>query len=344
MQIPYGKKNDLIRYGFYANRTHDIIEFENCQVGFKNSHIILNAVKDGLNKYGISIYDEKNKTGIFKEVLLRHANNTSDVSITYILNDKNYKQHIDLYKKFDNYVLNELNNISFDDKIDFVTTTLNINTLNNVILSDNNVVLRGNGYIEDCIKSIKYHISPESFYQINSKMTEKLYDLILDFGNFSKDSIVLDLYCGIGTISLYIANAVKYVIGIECIAKAVENAISNSLLNNIKNAMFICDIVSDKLYDSICDLLSKQNVDIKSVDTIIVDPPRKGLEDSALKLIKSINPSKIIYVSCDPATLARDLCILCAKDTENPYKLMKVSNVDMFPHTMHIETIALLQK
>ena len=347
MQVPFSIKNNTIVYGFYANRTHDIVEFDVCKVGFKNSNIVLDIIKDALNKYEISIYNEKTKTGIFREVLMRHANNTNNVSLTYVLNDKNYKKHINIYKKFDDYIVNNLNSNLPNENIDIVTSTLNINTLNNnVILSNNNVTLRGCGYIEDYIKTTKYHISPESFYQINMKMTEKLYDKIVDFGNFNNENVVLDLYCGIGTISIYIANVIKYVIGVECVNKAIENANANLALNNLKNATFICSDVNETLYNNICDILVKKEKYIgqKNIDTIIVDPPRKGLDKSAIKLIHMFSSKQIIYVSCDPATLARDLYILCNGEVTKSYEIVKVSNVDMFPHTMHIETIVLLQK
>ena len=374
MQVPFATKNGNIIYGFYAGRTHNIIEFDKCKVGFKGANEILRAIKLSLEKYNISIYDEKTHKGIFREVMLRKGNNSSDVSITYIINDIKYIKNIDLYKKFDNNIIEEFNKMDFEEsnieyenegaisnpcKCSLVTSTLNINTnSNNVIFGNKNVVLRGSGYIEDKIGEIIYHISPESFYQVNSFMTKKLYDTIIDFANFNREENVLDLYCGIGTISLYIAKHVKNVLGIEIVEKAIENAKENASLNNITNVNFLCkdlssiglseQIASNFLenYKKCVDFTSKTSEKVvlknESYDTIIVDPPRKGLDSKTIAFIKNINPKKIIYVSCDPATLSRDIKVLCNDDKF--YRLEKIKNVDMFPHTMHIETIAKLTK
>ena len=367
MQIPFSKKNGKIIFGFYAGRTHSIVEFNKCKVGFEGSNEILTAIKLALEEYNISIYDEKTNTGIFREVMLRRGNNSKEVSITYIVNDKDYNKNLNLYEKFDSYVVEEYKkqyikscNCSNDTNYicKLVTSTLNINTnANNVIFGNKNIILRGTGYIEDKIRDIKYHISPESFYQVNSFMTENLYDLIIEFANFNGNENVMDLYCGIGTISLYISKYVKSVLGIEIVEKAIENAKENTVLNNIKNVRFLCkDLSSIGLNEQIIlknDNKSLKNVDFiniidenivlknESYDTIIVDPPRKGLDSDTIAFIKSIKPKKIIYVSCDPATLSRDLKLLCIDD--RLYKIKRIKSVDMFPHTMHIETVCLLE-
>lgn len=340
MQVPFAFKDGRIIYGFYASRTHSIIEFENCVVGFNGSNLILKSIKNVLEKFNLSIYDEKTNNGIFREVMLRKGNFSDEVSITYILNDKNYYKNLDLYKKFDNKVLEEYKNkYSFEENINLslVTSTININTDdNNVLFGNINIVIRGNGYISDSINEIKYHISPESFYQVNIDMTKKLYDSIIDFADFNSDETVLDLYCGIGTISLYIAKYVKNVCGIDIVSKAIENAKENALLNNINNVTFLSEDLSKNEFQN------KLIKNIKTFDSIIVDPPRKGLDKNTIDFINNINPNKIIYVSCDPATFSRDITLLCNDDTK--YKLLKVKNIDMFPHTMHIETVSLIKK
>ena len=365
MQVPFVKKNGEIIYGFYAGRTHSIIEFDKCEVGFTGSDIILKAIKFALEEFGISIYDEKNCDGVFREVMLRKGNVSNEVSITYIINDRDYNNHVELYKKFDSFVLDKYNEISETIKqnhcLSLVTSTLNINTNNNnVIFGNKNVVLRGNGYIEDSIGDLKYHISPESFYQVNSYMTKKLYDTILDFASFKTCENVLDLYCGIGTISLYIASFVESVTVVEIVKKAIDNAKENARINDIDNASFLCkDISKWDMYEDLCEKShcfisgndeNKSNIIDKKIvlknktyDTIIVDPPRKGLDNSTISFIKEIIPKKVIYVSCDPATLSRDLDILC-HDDDKVYKLVKIKNVDMFPHTMHIETVCLIEQ
>ncbi len=322
MQIPFSMRNGKIVYGFYAGRTHHIVEFNKCEVGFIGIEKVLDRVKSGLEKYSISIYDENTNRGIFREVMLRMGNFTNEVSITYIVNDLNFKKNLDLYKKLDEYVRNDFKVI--------VTSTLNINTANNNVLFGNeNIIIYGKGYIEDRIGEIKYYISPESFYQINMEMTKKLYDTVVEFADFNGKENVLDLYCGIGTISLYIAKHVKRVYGVEIVERAVENARENASLNDISNIEFKCADLGDK---------NIMNND-EFYDTIIVDPPRKGLDKNTIDFIKGSNTDKIIYVSCDPATLSRDLSIIC---NDNKYKLVKIKNVDMFPHTMHVETVALV--
>lgn len=336
MQVPFFLDKDKnIVFGFYAGRTHHIVPFNFCMVGFTGAQKILNVIKDALIKFNISIYNENKKDGIFREVFLRSGNNTNEVSLVYIINDKDFKKNIISYKKFDEYVREKYTGSIFNSEIKYniVTTALNINTSdNNVILGNINYILYGDGYINDNIGDIKYHISIESFYQVNKEMTKKLYDKIVEYGEFNKTENVLDLYSGIGTISLYISNLVSSVTGIEIIKKAVDCAISNSKLNNIKNAKFI---YAD---------LSKNNDDLiflkKSYDTIIVDPPRKGLDEKTVDLVLKLSPKKIIYVSCNPATLARDLKEICS----NNYNIIKLANVDMFPHTTHVESVVLLAR
>ena len=347
MQVPFAIRDGKVVYGFYAGRTHHIVEFDYCLSGFKGSDVILNIIRDAITKYNISVYDENTNDGVFREVLIRCGNVSNEISLTYIINDKNYDNNLELYKAFDNYIVEE---ISKSQDIEcrgrhsvvpcrgevlraLTTSTLNINTSNtNVLFGNKNIILRGLGYIEDSIGNVKYHISPESFYQVNMKMTKILYDKVLEYADFTGNENVLDLYCGIGTISLYMAGKVKSVLGVEIVESAVENAKSNAALNNIKNAKFICLDASKITKDIISSNASGVNI-----DTVVVDPPRKGLDKATIDLIRDIDPKKIIYVSCDPATLSRDIDILC--NIEKKYIVQRFANVDMFPHTMHIETV-----
>ncbi len=375
MQVPYAVRNGKIIYGFYAGRTHHVVEFKKCLAGFEGAEKILDAVRDGLKKFAISIYDEKTASGVFREVMLRKGNESCEVSITYILNDKNYEKNLGLYKDFDEYIISHCGG-------EPVTSTININTgSNNVIFGNKNIVLRGPGYISDVIGDTKYRISPESFYQVNSKLTKVLYDKILEYTDFNGDENVLDLYCGIGTISLYIARKVNKVVGIEIVDKAIENAKENAKINGINNAVFICSDVVNAGTDKslkVNDESASKDDNINYFDTVIVDPPRKGLDNSTIDYIKRLAPKKVIYVSCNPSTLARDLDLLCHSEPEfrmgelcepsgkatrmgelcepsgkatrmgelcEPvYNLVKLANVDMFPHTMHVETVALLSR
>ena len=331
MQVPFAIRDGKVVYGFYAGRTHHIVEFDYCLSGFKGSDVILNIIRDAITKYNISVYDENTNDGVFREVLIRCGNVSNEISLTYIINDKNYDNNLELYKAFDNYIVEEYSKGEVLRSL--TTSTLNINTSNtNVLFGNKNIILRGAGYIEDKIGDIKYHISPESFYQVNMKMTKILYDKVLEYADFTGNENVLDLYCGIGTISLYMAGKVKSVLGVEIVESAVENAKSNAALNNIKNAKFICLDASKITKDIISSNASGVNI-----DTVVVDPPRKGLDKATIDLIRDIDPKKIIYVSCDPATLSRDIDILC--NIEKKYAVQRFANVDMFPHTMHIETV-----
>lgn len=365
MQIPFAMRDGVIVYGFYAGRTHHIIEFENCVTGFNGSKLILDTIKGALKIFNLSIYDEKTQSGVFREVMLRKGNETGEVSITYILNDNNYKKHFDLYKKFDEYIVSTCNSAYHSDEsrrrgehcepvVTIVTSTININTKNNnTIFGNENIILHGKGYIEDSIGDVKYYISPESFYQVNSEMTKKLYDKIVEYGDFKGDENVLDLYCGIGTISLYVAKKVKSIVGVEVVKKAIENAKENAVLNSIDNAYFLeANLETDG--DILDDVVTEKFK--KGVDVVIVDPPRKGLDELTINYIKKIRPEKLIYVSCNPATLARDLNIFCHAEMrsdeivnndskyEPSYRLVNMVNVDMFPHTMHVETVVLMSR
>ena len=333
MQVPFSRSEGDITFGFYASRTHHVIPFNTCCAGFTKADIVLFAIKRALIKYNISIYNEESGFGIFREALLRCGNESKEISITYIINDdKVSNSNLDLYREFDECIRNELNSLNI------VTTTLNINIgKNNVLLGKENISLYGKGYIEDSIGHCKYKISPTSFYQINNKLTKVLYDKILSYGSFNGSENVLDLFCGIGTISLYIASKVKSVTGIEIIKDAVENAKENSLLNNITNAKFILADVNNNL-DEIINIYLNE----KKFDCIIVDPPRKGLSKESINTILKLGPSKIIYVSCDSATLSRDLDILC--DSNNRFRIERLCNIDMFPHTTHVETVCLLSQ
>lgn len=331
MQIPFAIRDGKVVYGFYAGRTHHIVEFDYCLSGFKGSDVILNIIRKAITKYNISIYDENTNEGVFREVLMRCGNTSNEMSLTYIINDKNYDKNLELYKAFDSYIVEEYSRAEALRAL--TTSTLNINTSNtNVLFGNKNIILRGLGYIEDSIGNIKYHISPESFYQVNMKMTKSLYDKVLEYADFTGNENVLDLYCGIGTISLYMAGKVKNVLGVEIVERAVENAKSNAALNNISNARFIC-LDASKITK---DIISSNTLEV-NFDTVVVDPPRKGLDKATIDLIRDIGPKKIIYVSCDPATLSRDIDILCNIDKK--YIVQRFANVDMFPHTMHIETV-----
>ena len=356
IQIPFAMRDNKVICGFYAQRTHYIIENDFCMTGFKNAEIFVNIIKEYLIKHNISIYDENTNEGIFRSVLFRRANATNEMSITLVVNDKNYKKNIKQYEnlakelvEYKKYLTKgsihkktriiEGRNDLYDELV-VKTISININTQkNNVLITSDNINIYGDGYINDIILDTKYKISTISFYQVNIEMTKILYKTVLDFCDIKQDENIIDLYCGIGTISLIVAKKAKSVLGIEIIKRAIDDANINKQINNIENAEFICADAESLSGEALNDEVIYKRLFNKNVDTIIVDPPRRGLDDKTKKLIKKIGPKKILYVSCDSATLSRDLKDLLE---DNVYSIEKIKLVDMFAHTMHIECVILL--
>ncbi len=370
MQFPVGtNKEGHIITGFYAGRTHYIVESENCPVSKPENSDILKAVCSFAESAGISVYDETTGKGILRHILIRNGFYSNQIMVCIVINAENIEKS--LCEKLVQILLDTNENIS--------CICLNINKSNtNVILGDKIKMLYGTPFIEDTLKSrlpgmlpLKFQISPLSFFQTNPMQTEKLYDCALEFADLSGSETVWDLYCGTGSISLFLAQIAKKVYGVEIVPEAIEDAKKNAEINGIKNAEFICGRSEDVFTKKTCDM-SSENL------TVVLDPPRKGCDVKLLNAIKQVGPEKIVYVSCDSATLARDLKILCegsdgscvarndnAKNSvafkenngENSiayeegnvkngasYKIEKIRPVDMFPHTVHVETVVLLSK
>ena len=320
MIFPIGKdKNQNAVCGFYKERSHDIVELSDCYLGSEINKEIIKTVMDFIKKYNISVYDEKNHKGIIRRIFLRSGFVTKEVMVVLSVN-------ADKIPKSDEFV-KKIRAISDDIK----SVILNVNTKKtNFVLGDKNVVLYGKETITDYLCGIKYEISPNSFYQINPPQAEKLYNKAIELANISKDDSVMDIYCGIGTITLSAAKYAKKVIGVEIVEKAIENAKKNAIENNIKNAEFYASDASD--------IVPKLIEKGERPDIVILDPPRKGSDDATLSAIIKAQPKRIVYVSCNPATLARDLKFLCESD----YRIDEVVGVDMFSQTFHIETIVKL--
>lgn len=320
VQVPFAFEDGKVISGFYAGRTHHIVENEGCAVSFDAAYRIIAEVKKYLEESDkLTIYNEKSGYGKLRELMIRQANTSHEISITFIVNDK--KKDKSIYMPLVDRLLKINSNIR--------TVTLNINTgNNNVLFGNENIILYGNGFIEDEVLSYKFRVSPESFYQVNNVQTEKLYNTVLDFAKDIDVENALDLYCGIGTITLILSKVAKHITGLEIVEKAIENANANAKLNGVSNVDFICADAGDveKYLD-------------KKYDLISIDPPRKGLDIKTIDFIKKQSPQNLIYVSCDPATLSRDIKLL--SDT---YDIKKIKCVDMFPHTMHVETVALMSK
>jgi len=322
-QYPVGQDNNgKLVMGFYAAHSHVIVDNMDCCIGAPINAGILAKVKDFMLTYNIKPYNEFEHTGLVRNILIRVGATSGQVMVCVVINGKFLPNSDELVKS-----LLEVEGIE--------SIMININKeKTNVILGKKVKLLWGKPYIEDYIGSIKYQISPLSFFQVNPKQTEKLYNKALEYADLSGDETVWDLYCGIGTISLFLANKAKKVYGVEIVPEAIDDARTNATINNISNAEFFVGKAEEVL-----PAYYEEHKD-EYADVIIVDPPRKGCEEELLKTIVSMAPTKVVYISCDSATLARDLKFMC----ENGYKVIKVQPVDQFGHSVHVETVILMTR
>ncbi|MCB6416050.1 23S rRNA (uracil(1939)-C(5))-methyltransferase RlmD [Faecalimonas umbilicata] len=327
-QFPFGTgKDGQPVTGFYAERTHDIIANTDCALGVAENREILETVLSFMKKYKIPSYDEKTGKGLIRHVLIRYGFATKEIMVCFVVNGSTLPHQEELLKQL--------------CKMKGMTSiTLSPNTKRtNVIMGDSYKILWGQGYITDYIGAVKYQISPLSFYQVNPAQTEKLYGLALDYACLTGKEIVWDLYCGIGTISLFLAQKAKEVHGVEIVPQAIEDARQNAQLNEIENVTFYTG-KSEEVLPEYYDNYAKEHPGKSAhADVIVVDPPRKGCEETLLRTMLEMKPERIVYVSCDSATLARDLRYLCES---GEYALVKWRAVDQFPMSVHVETCVLL--
>ena len=321
-QFPVGRnKEGKIVTGFYAGRTHNIIENRDCALGVAENKEVLDRVIAHMEKYGIEPYNEATGKGLVRHVLIRYGYFTKEVMVCLILNGNKIPKEEQLVK-------------SLCEIPGMTSITINVNKKHsNVILGEEIRLLWGQEYITDRIGDISYQISPLSFYQVNPMQTQKLYAKALEYADLHGEETVWDLYCGIGTISLFLAQKAKFVRGVEIVPAAIENAKENAKLNGLENTEFFVGKAEEVLPRE----YKKNGV---YADVIVVDPPRKGCDETLLETMVEMNPDRIVYVSCDSATLARDLKYLC----ERGYELRKVCPVDQFGMTVHVETVVLLSQ
>lgn len=326
-QFPVGKnKEGHIITGFYAGRTHSIIENRDCALGVPENQEILNRVVSYMEKYHIEPYDETTGKGLIRHIFTRCGYYTGQLMVCMIINGTSIPHQQELVDS-----LREIPGMT--------SITLNVNKKrNNVILGDQMKLLWGQEYITDKIGEISYQISPLSFYQVNPQQTWKLYSKALEYADLHGEETVWDLYCGIGTISLFLAQKAKYVRGVEIVPAAIEDARCNARLNHIENAEFYVGKAEEILPDYYEKYAQDHPGETARADVIVVDPPRKGCDETLLDTIVEMQPKKVVYVSCDSATLARDLKYLC----ERGYQVESVCPVDMFPMTVHVETVCQL--
>lgn len=328
-QFPIGTdKEGHIITGFYAGRTHSIIPNTDCALGVAVNQKILEIILHFMENNQISAYDEEKHKGLVRHVLIRYGFKTDEIMVSLVINGEKLPHAEKL--------VNKLCKIS-----GMTSITISVNKAKtNVIMGNEIKLLWGQTYITDYIGNVKYQISPLSFYQVNPVQTEVLYGQALKYAGLTGEETVWDVYCGIGTISLFLAQKAKKVYGVEIVAQAIEDARKNAEINGITNAEFFVGKAEDVLPQYYKDYAKTHPGEQAHADVIVVDPPRKGCEESVLETMVNMEPDRIVYVSCDSATLARDLKYLCA----NGYELKKVRAVDMFPHTGHVEVACCLQR
>ena len=328
-QFPFGtdKEGNPIT-GFYAGRTHDIIANTDCALGVEQNKEILEIILQYMRENKIKSYDEKTGKGLIRHALIRYGFKTKEIMVCLVVNGKRLPKAERLIEKL--------------IQIEGMTSiTISPNTRrDNVIMGDSYEILWGQGYITDYIGNVKYQISPLSFYQVNPVQTEKLYGLALEYADLKGDETVWDLYCGIGTISLFLAQKAKQVYGVEIVPQAIDDAKENAKINAIDNAEFFVGKAEEVLPEYYAEYEREHNGETAHADVIVVDPPRKGCDETLLETIVKMQPEKVVYVSCDSATLARDLKYLCA----NGYEIKMCRGVDQFPQSVHVETVVLLSQ
>ena len=328
-QYPVGRSKDgEIVTGFYAKRTHDIIPCDDCVIGSDKNKEILTRIRAFMKEYHVPPYDEKTGAGIVRHILIRHGEDTGEVMVCAVINSRRMP-HSDEFVK-------TLTGVPGVCSISYSPNMKNTN----VIMGDEYFTLWGDDHICENIrlfgeKGLRFRISPLSFFQVNSVQMRKLYEKVLEYADLKGTETIWDLYCGTGTISLALSLGAKMVYGVEIVPQAVGDARENAVMNGIENVHFIAGPAEEV----ITDYYSANKGDMKHPDLIVVDPPRKGCDEKCLDTILRMRPQKVIYVSCDPATLSRDLKTLC----ETYYMPYRVCPVDMFPQVVHIESVTCLK-
>ena len=316
-QFPIQKINNAPAIGFYKKKSHDIIPMDKCVIQHDVNDKIMKIVKTYINAYGVSIYDEKSHTGVLRHLVTKIGFTTNEVMVVLVANGKKLPY------------LKELASVLEENVPGFKTLVVNVNKAKtNVILGKENNIIYGEGKINDYIGDLVFEISPLSFFQVNPVQTEVLYNKALEYADLQENDTVFDIYCGIGTISLFLAQKAKKVYGIEIVEDAITDAKINAKLNNLDNVEFYVGEAEE--------VVPNMYKEGKTANVVVVDPPRKGCDEKVLDTIVSMSPDKVVYVSCNPATLARDLNYL----DERGYKCTEIQPVDMFPHTMHVECVA----
>ena len=320
-QFPIQKVDGSPVIGFYKKKSHDIIPTDQCIIQHDVNDKIIKIIKTYIRAYKVSVYDEKTHTGVLRHLVTKVGFTSKEVMVVLVANRRKLPY------------LNELASVLKENIPGFKTLVVNVNReKTNVILGNENRVIYGDGKINDNIGDLVFEISPLSFFQVNPVQTEVLYNKALEYAALGENDTVFDIYCGIGTISLFLAQRAKKVYGIEIVEEAIKDAKRNAEINNLDNVEFYVGKAED--------VVPKMYKQGKRANVVVVDPPRKGCDEKVLDTIVSMQPDRVVYVSCNPSTLARDLAYL----NEKGYKSLEVQPVDMFPHSVHIENVALIVK
>ena len=326
--VGYDKEGNPVA-GFYAGRTHSIIPNTECAIQHPCNHMILETILAFMKQYDIPAYEEKKHTGLVRHILTRVGKYTGEVMVCLIINGNKLPHQDKLVE-----MLKKATDVETTYKIKSICLNINKDKTNR-ILGEKVVPIYGQTYIEDRIGAITYRISPLSFYQVNPEQTQKLYGTALEYADLKGNEVVWDLYCGIGTISLFLAQKAAKVCGVEIVPQAIEDARENADRNGFTNTEFFVGAAEDVVPEQY-----EQSGGSLRADVVTLDPPRKGCDEKLLRTVVRMEPKRIVYVSCDPATLARDLKYLCGEG----YELKRVRACDMFGHSSHVETVCLLSK
>ena len=317
---PVGCKKGKAYAGFFKAGTHDIVENDRCLILPKEMDLVKDAVIDYVNQFRVTVYDEATQKGLLRHIFVRRGVISGQVLVCLVVNGRKLP-HVPA-------LLQRLQKIP-----GFATLVLAVNTkVGNAILGEEFIALHGPGYIEDTLCGLTFRLSPRSFYQVNHHQAQRLYEAAIAQAQITKNDTVLDLYCGVGTITLAMAKAAGKVIGVEVVEQAVADAWENAKRNGIENAEFFCADAGKAALE-----LEKQGI---QADVVVVDPPRKGLNADAIEAMAKMQPRRIVYVSCDPATLARDVALL----HERGYVLQSAQAADLFPRCAHVESVVCLER
>ena len=320
-QFPIQNINGSTAIGFYKKKSHDVIPTDMCVIQHDINDKIIKIIKTYIQAYNVSIYNETTHTGVLRHLVTKVGFTTNEVMVVLVANGTNLPH------------LNELASVLKENILGFKTLVLNVNKAKtNVILGKENKVIYGNGKINDYIGDLVFEISPLSFFQVNPVQTEVLYNKALEYAELKENDTIFDIYCGIGSISQFLAQKATKVYGIEIVEDAIKDAKINAKLNNLNNVEFYVGKAEE--------VVPKMYSEGKTANVVVVDPPRKGCDEKVLDTIVSMKPDRVVYVSCNPSTLARDLAYL----DERGYKCVEIQPVDMFPHTMHVECCAKIVK